>query len=145
MRLFSAVAALFLAALTLVDASATMPTALGNGEVSIVIPTWATWTKTVPVDFDIYRIRDRRSGHDMLGVYVGNNPDFDRRKSTVGTINGVRVFERRSCTRNKCSREALFELPKGSPDAFVHMWYNALSPADAARSDAIIASVKYRG
>lgn len=52
---------------------APLRTYLATGETSIVIPKWASWTKTVPVDFDIYRINDRRANVEVLGIYVGNN------------------------------------------------------------------------
>lgn len=118
-------------------------TTLATGEVAANIPRWVSWTKTVPVDFDIYRLNDVRTNQELLGIYVGNNPQFDPARVSQTWINGLRVHDRRVCT-TKCNRDILFELPKTASDTYVEMWYNDLSPRQAALSDAIIESLHYR-
>lgn len=122
---------------------APLRTYLATGEASLEIPEWASWTRTVPVDFDIYRIVDRRTKVEVLGIYVGNFPEFQTEKSEPGVINGLRVRQHCGCVNSKCTRDVLFALPNGSSDMYVEMWYGGLTPTQAMASDAMIRSLRY--
>jgi hypothetical protein len=92
-------------------------------------------------DFRIYRIFNLRT--ELLGIYLGNAPNFHNRNTaetiSIGPCTGLSAVTREG---NSINRDVLLEIKSrsGFPTA-LHMFYRKLNVDTARQGDTIIATV----
>jgi hypothetical protein len=92
-------------------------------------------------DFRIYRVFNL--GTELLGIYLGNAPNFPNRQAgavlAIGSCTGLSAVIREG---NSISRDVLLEIKSrdGFPTA-MHLFYRKLNADTAEQGDTIIATV----
>jgi hypothetical protein len=92
-------------------------------------------------DFRIYRVFNL--GAELLGIYLGNAPNFPNRHAAaavaIGSCTGLSAVTREG---NSINRDVLLEMKSrnGFPTA-MHVFYRKLSAETAEQGDTIIATV----
>jgi hypothetical protein len=92
-------------------------------------------------DFRIYRVFNL--GTELLGVYLGNAPNFPNRPAAapvaIGACTGLSAVAQEG---NSINRDVLLEIKRrdGFPTA-MHVFYRKLSADAAVQGDTIIATV----
>ena len=93
-------------------------------------------------DFRIYRVFNL--GTELLGIYLGNAPNFPNRQAgavtAIGSCTGLSAVTREG---NSINRDVLLEIKSrdGFPIA-MHVFYRKLSGDTAEQGDTIIATVR---
>ncbi len=92
-------------------------------------------------DFRIYRVFNL--GTELLGVYLGNAPNFPNRHAgaaiAIGSCTGLSAVTRED---NSINRDVLLEIKSrdGFPTA-MHVFYRKLSAEPAEQGDTIIGTI----